>query len=227
MDFAYVLWADILGFSNLMDKLDSVEDRQRLVTDWKNLIQTAKDESGIAGAEAVHTDACLAFAQHNECGLKALIEFAQMLLNEGVQQKIFVRGAIDCGPIHGGKASHIDDTVRRAHEFEGNMQWVGIACTRNVTMHTALWSWDRLVVYPVPCKTGDVRLRPAVVWGVPPAKELIDLIGARYLKDGDHADWTMIHKAQPTAQFGRYIEAGRKESSLWPDSYGAPEHLLM
>ena len=223
-DSAYILWANMPGHSNQWCNLDA-EQRRKLDTDWNDLVLDAQSNSGVQGAKVVNTDACVAHAPHTDNGLKALVKFAKTLLNDGVSKDIIVRGVIDCVPIYNGVACGIDEEIlRNAHRSEGSMQWVGVACTNRVSVPSELWDWESLVCYPVPLKGDSVLLRPVVVWRVPPPEQLIDMIGIG-IPIGGQPDWKELHKAQQTAQFGRYIEA-QKPTDWSPGTYPHPASLL-
>ena len=223
MDMAYVLWADILGFSATIER-QAPSDRHQLIDDWAALVREAKNESSIAGASVVHTDACLAYAENSEGGLKSLVVFAKFLLSWGTRIRLPVRGAIACGRIHGSEPHYIDDVVQQARAFEEETSWIGIACTEQTVVPETLWGWHSLVCYWVPCKKAPARALPVVAWDVPAPTDLLRCVTERSGKGEVKVNWRMINKIQPTAQFGRYLQLSG-EPSRKPDT--APDPLVL
>ena len=71
--------------------------------------------------------------------------------------------------------------------------------SQNYPRLEAFWRWDQLVVYPVPRKTGMILLTPAVVWTIPPCKDLKKYDKQRAVRRGrDSSVGMAIHGTEHT-----------------------------
>ena len=210
----YFLIADLLGFSNLVTNLDTVALDKR-VQQWVSLIEEAKNNSGVTKVQLI-SDTLFASEEDSTEGLSRLIGMGQHLLNAGVPKSLPVRGAITHGDVVWGDLTY-GKAVVEAHELEASLDWIGIACQPELPGVADLWSWDSLVVYPVPKKEGAIQLCPTIVWTVPNAQELSSFLTRDGLVQRNQVmEWPWAVKVQHTIHFGMYLSKAR--TSSWPPS---------
>ena len=202
----YVMVADILGFSKMIENLSNDEQARR-VFDWIKLVETTTLKSGIKEIQLI-SDTLFVREEDSIDGLTRLLRFAQLLLECGVEESFPLRGAIVHGDAAWGKLTY-GKAVIQAHQIERSLDWLGIACAPNLPRVDSMWAWDVVAVYPVPRKEGQTRLLPAVSWKVPATEELVRKVsGTGLMANGDIYGWKEISKVERTIQFGLYLKIG-------------------
>ncbi len=206
----YCLVADLLGFSNLMLNLPPALQAAR-VHEWTNLVETSAQQAGVSQFQLV-SDTVFASAPPTCDGLKGLIAMSQALLSGGVPTALPIRGAIAYGDVTWGNITFgrpIVDAYRLSNE-EG---WVGV-CLHDSCLEQP-WSWDSLIAYPVPLKSGAAVIRPAILWDIPPLGDFTKALISRGLgREGEVLTWEWVNKVQNTVLFGMYARLLRPHRHL-------------
>ena len=207
----YLLVADILGFSQMITNLTDDEQRQR-IREWIDLVQTTKLEVGTKDTQLI-SDTLFVRADDSDDGLKQLLQFAQLLLQKGIERSFPIRGAIVNGNVVWGKLTY-GLAVIQAHKIERSLDWIGIACSPSLPRIDRFWSWDLVVVYPPPENSNKrqwlYQLMPVVAWNVPLAEELTNkAICSGLFKPGERIPSHVIRKIERTVQFGMYLRLGK------------------
>ena len=156
----YFLVVDLLGFSSLVSNLDLNELDQR-IQNWVDLVEQVKKKNDVTDIQSI-SDTVFVKEEDSSEGLERLLRLARALLEHGIQQSFLIRGAITHGDVNWGRLTS-GKPVIEAHKLEKSLDWIGISCAPELPHLESFWSWDRVVLYPVPCKTGLIRLAPAVV----------------------------------------------------------------
>ena len=221
----YFMVVDILGFSQIMTNLNSDEQTRR-VQDWLALVETTGFETGVKWIQLI-SDTLFVRQEDSVDGLARMLRFAQLLLERGLDKNIPLRGAIVHGDAAFGKMTY-GEAVIKAHQIERSLDWVGIACARNLPGLEQFWDWDRVVRYAVPRKTGPMEYVGAVAWKVPDIGELLLMAtGNGLVDDGAPVIWEPIAKLERTIQFGMYLRMG-KSAGMDPQSLPGifPMHVI-
>lgn len=156
-----------------------------------------------------------------------LLEFSCSLLSAGIEHSFPVRGGIAHGTAVWGDTITFGPAVIAAHQIEQESDWIGITCAKECPHVEAFYSWDLLVVYAVPRRTGIVSLSSVVAWPVPtgPILDKHTLLG---VPTGDPIRWESQHtKVLNTMIFGKYLRYGRKRNHAPHEfSYVSPSRFL-
>jgi hypothetical protein len=197
----YCLVADLLGFSNLMLNLPSDLQSVR-VAQWTDLVNTAASNAGISQYQMV-SDTVFAGADPTAEGLKRLIAMCQSLLQHGVPSALPIRASIALGDVSWGTVT-FGKPIVDAFRLSNDQVWIG-ACLHESVTHQQ-YSWDSLIVYPVPLKSGPIQLRPTIAWQIPALEEFMRAVCDQGLtKEGELLSWEWLNKVQNTLLFGMYI----------------------
>ena len=209
----YFLAADLLEFLSIVTNLSGPALDKR-IGDWGNLVQRIRL---VAPAVEIQLLSYTLFVR--EEGLRRLLSFSRMLLEDGISHALPVRGAIRFGPVEWGELTY-GKAVIEAHRLETGQDWIGVACMPKLPHLERLWDWARVVVCPVPMKSGAIRLHPPVAWTVPATDELCKqtLVDALFVA-GDVIPWEWQRKISHTAAFGRYLRHAELAGAT-PESYG-------
>lgn len=221
----YFMVADILGFSQMITNLSDKEQSKR-INDWTALVRDTKKQASVRDIQLI-SDTLFVREEDSLDGLKRLLSFAQLLLNCGIEKSFPLRGAIVHGNTAWGQLTY-GKAVIEAHRIERSLDWVGISCAPRLPRLESLWSWDLVVVYPVPKSIGETQLVPVVSWKVPMADELIAKMSREGLvAEGSNYAWKEISKIERTIQFGIYLRLGR-QYRLDPKQYRGwfPMHFI-
>lgn len=203
----YFMVVDILGFSDIITNLCHREQNRR-IRDWLELVNSIKSEVGVQTTQVI-SDTLFVKEEDSSEGLARLLHFAKLLLERGLEQNFPLRGSIVHGDVAWGNLTY-GDAVIEAHRTERALDWIGVACGPDLPGIEEMWDWDRVVVYPVPKKSGIARLCPAVAWNVPETDELIQgATGQGLAAEGDPIPWETISKLERTIQFGIYLSLGK------------------
>ena len=203
----YFMVVDILGFSEIIKNLNSEEQTGR-IANWIQLVDAAGTDAGVTETQLI-SDTLFVREEDSGSGLARLLKFARLLIERSLEKNFPLRGAIVHGEAAWGKLTY-GDAVIKAHNLERSLEWIGIACEPGLPRVDQMWDWDKVVVYPVPKKQGDVTTMPAVAWNVPEGEELLHLSAAGGLiADGGRVAWTSVSKWERTSQFGIYLKIGR------------------
>jgi hypothetical protein len=224
----YLLVADVLGFTNIVANLSqnatkgqsSLKDR---VDHWIRLVETIRSEVAVKDLRLI-SDTVIAFEDDSRDGLMRLLCFAKLLLEKGISNSFPIRGAITHGDLVWGDLIY-GRPVIDAIKLEKSQDWIGICSVSGLEMP---WSWDLVCCYPVPRKSGEIKLSPAVVWSVPEQHDLERQTGTGGLfKAGDRVPWEHQSKLINTLLFGKYCricqQLHREPKSFW---FRSPAHLF-
>lgn len=196
---------DLLGFRNLILNLSPEKQVQR-VDQWLKL---TKDAAAFAKIERYQliSDTIFAGAEDTAQGLQQLIEFSQFLLQEGTKLALPIRGAITLGDINWDKEITFGKAITNAYELGNNQNWIGVCCEPGLEHYSPLLlSWDKLVIYPVPFKHGEIKLVPAIAWAIPPIADLTKMLtGGGLTKENEKLNWDWATKLQNTILFRIYL----------------------
>ena len=221
----YFMVVDILGFTEIIKNLGHDEQNQR-IQDWLELVKSIKTEVGVQITQVI-SDTLFVKEEDSVEGLARLLHFAKLLLERGLEKNFPLRGSIVHGDVAWGNLTY-GEAVIEGHRIERALDWIGIACGPDLPGIDQMWDWDRVVVYPVPKKSGIVRLYPAVAWKVPETDELLrGSIGQGLIAEGDSIPWETISKLERTIQFRIYLRLG-KLSGWDPQHYKGffPMHII-
>ena len=203
----YFMVVDILGFSEIIKNLDHDEQKQR-IEDWLELVETTRLEVGVGDTQLI-SDTIFVREEDSVVGLGKMLRFAKLLLERGLDKNLPLRGSIVHGDAAWGKLTY-GDAVISGHRIERSLDWVGIACEPNLPGLDQLWDWDRVVVYPVPRKSGLTQLMPAVAWEIPETDALLlQATGHGLTAEGAPILWETVSKLERTIQLGIYLRLGK------------------
>lgn len=196
---------DLLGFGAII-RNSSPTDRVARVESWLKLVEEAATRAAPSNYQLI-SDTVFMSADDSEDGLSSLIVAAQKLLNGGLKKSLPVRGAIVHGEFEWGLRLTFGQAVVDAHRLEQEQDWVGVTCAADLPLADRFWSYDKLVVYPAPLKSGPIRLHPVVTWDVPRAQILArKLSSGGLMKAGDTFPWDLGSKLRNTSEFGVYLQ---------------------
>ena len=221
----YFMVLDLLGFSNLVSNLQPNELHQR-VENWVGLVERLMNDNRVTDIQLI-SDTVFVKEQDSSEGLSRLLGFARALLEHGIQQSCPIRGALTHGEVHWGRLTYGKPVVE-AHSLELSQDWIGISCAARLPRLEGLWSWDRVVVYPVPRKAGPILLAPAVVWNIPASQDLVaKTISNGLYGPGEIIPWEWQSKIHNTLLFSKYLHRGAT-SGADPQrfTYATPTHFL-
>ena len=141
---------------------------------WVDLVRRTSDEVGIKQVQ-LFSDTIFVIEDDSKAGLERLLVFARNLINGGISLSLPIRGAITQGSVAWGDVTY-GKAVVDAHKLEQSSKWIGVTCSPALPRVESFWSWDLVVPYPVPMKSGRVIISAAVVWDIPPAKLLLEKV---------------------------------------------------
>ena len=212
----HLLMADVLGFTRTIKSLPNDSQSSR-VNDWVTLVEETRRKTDIRELQLV-SDTLFVREEDSVAGLKRLLEFSRLLLGEGIKQFFPIRGAIVHGDVRWGDPTY-GRAVVEAFELERSLEWIGISSSLDGPKLESLWSWDLLVRYPVPQKSGEVDFAATVAWDVPKTPELaLNIYSDETFADDDLVEWDVYSKIEQTLQFGMYLRCG-KAMSLDPSKF--------
>ena len=185
--------------------------------EWVDLVQHAGLQARVKETQLI-SDTLFAREEDSADGLGRLLEFAQLLLESGVDKSFPLRGGIVHGDAAWSKLPY-GKAVIEAHAMEQSLDWLGVACAPGLPGLASLWNWDLVTVYPIPRKAAQAMLLPAVSWKVPSANNLVRKVSENGLMvEGDPYWWDVVSKLERTIQFGIYLKLG-KAHGLEPGRY--------
>ena len=215
----YCYVGDLLGFSNIISNLDPSDQSER-VGQWTMLIENNARKHGITDYQMI-SDTVFAGAENSPEGLENIINFAKGMLEEGIIEKLSVRGGISFGEVTWAPKVSFGKAIVNAYNLANNQNWIGTACEPILSSHIdskreELWDLDRIIMYDVPMKTGIVRCIPAISWNLPPTAKshctLADRLFVQTLgkglskKNGENVKWSNKTKIQNTLIFLIYLK---------------------
>ena len=127
----YFMVVDILGFSEIIKNLDGDEQNQRVVS-WLDLVETTRHQVGVKDTQLI-SDTLFVREEDSIEGLAQLLRFAQLLLERGLERNFPLRGAIVHGDAAWGRLTY-GKAVIEAHQMERSLDWIGVACERNLPL---------------------------------------------------------------------------------------------
>ena len=206
---SFILVADILGFSNVVSNLppDNLSERMDA---WVCLVQQTKCDTKIDRVKLV-SDTIFAQVADSEDGMKRLFRFSKLLLERGLENSFFIRGAISHGEASWSNELIFGKAVLDAHRLESSLDWVGIACTE--IDKELPWSWDLACRYPAPQKGREKVLSvPVIVWTPPDSFDILDKWDSRELHDDDTGFfWADFSKLSNTSIFFKYVRDSERK----------------
>jgi len=206
MDRGYLLIADILGFSKIINNSGESAKNDAVET-WLNLVDEAEKKAKLHRKPQLISDTVIASSSDDEIGLRKIVQFSRYLLENGVKRSLLIRGAISYGAYEWGRLTY-GRTVINAHNLESNQDWIGISCDGDLPRADTLWGPDGLVCYPPPLKQGRIGLQPVVVWAVPEPSELQTASSAFPLaKPEEFMEWPWLRRLRNTVHFGRHLKS--------------------
>jgi len=110
----YFFVADILGFGNIVRNSNEVDLVAR-INSWTTIVDSLAHQHGIDNIQLI-SDTVFAYTESSTAGLRKLVEFSRLLLNQGVQQSLPIRGAITHGDFDWGRLTY-GIAVITAHEL--------------------------------------------------------------------------------------------------------------
>lgn len=198
----HIMIVDVLGFSNIIQNLSDADLSSR-INEWVTLTARAAESTSIDRFSML-SDTVFAATDASEKGLVALITMARILLNEGIQLSLPVRGAIAYGSFTWGELTY-GKAVIEAHQLESEQNWIGISCAASVGLISTCWGYDSLICYPIPLKNGQVSLGAVVSWDVPEYERLVSLAARKGLKKPHEAiHWPWANRIDNTTAFSIY-----------------------
>lgn len=204
METGYFFIGDLLGFSRIVENSSDAELSSRL-DGWFDLVQEAVRISGIKRFQLL-SDTVFAASDSSEAGLRQIVALSRHLLESGIAKSLPVRGAISHGTFQWGNVT-FGKAVISSHSLEQAQQWIGISCSPTLPHLDSLWSLSGLVCYPVPLRTGPIRLHPAVAWSVPDSPTLARALSSNGLaRAGEVLTWEWGHRISQTTQFRLYLK---------------------
>ena len=212
----YFLAADLLGFSSIVSNLSGPALDKRIGA-WVNLVQQIRPVAPAVEIQLL-SDTLFVREEGSEEGLQRLLRFSRTLLEDGISHALPVRGAVTFGSVEWGELTY-GKAVIEAHQLETAQDWIGVACAPGLPHLERLWDWERVVLYPVPMKSGPIQLHPAVAWTVPATDELCrQTIVDGLFATGAAIPWEWQRKISHTAAFGRYLQHADLEGAT-PERY--------
>lgn len=206
---AYLLVADVLGFSAIVRNLTHTGLSERLGV-WVDIVKKTSHDVGIKDVQLI-SDTVFAQETCIQRGPERLFQFSRTLLERGMEESFPIRGAITCGEVSWDEKLIYGDAVIEAHDLERSLEWIGIAAAKSLPQ--VPWSWDLACSYPVPKKAGqDVESLPAVVWATPKPKDLLVLCLSGGLSESKPTvKWGQITKLTNALIFSRYVELAKQD----------------
>lgn len=218
MQTGYFFICDVLGFSNIVSNSDEGELAGR-VQAWVDLSSDAAKRAGVDSVQLI-SDTLFASTDSTTEGLRRLVTCAQLLLADGTARSLPIRGAIAHGQFQWGQLTY-GKAVVGAHHLEMSQEWVGVACENELPHLESHWGIRSLVAYPVPLRSGMVRVHPVVAWDVPKFKDLAKgLAGGGLTRKGEILGWEWARKLSNTAQFGQYLRLLERAGKAPQNFYG-------
>jgi hypothetical protein len=209
MDHGYLLIADVLGFSKIVEN-SAGQDLEWHVDSWLELVAEATQKAGLKEEPQLISDTVFACAGPSPGGLQSLVRFARHLLEGGIEDSLLLRGAITFGPYRWGRLTY-GRAVIAAHQLEMRQDWIGISCN-DIPEGEATWGPEGLVCYPPPFKDGAIQLHPVVVWDVPSSRNLQRAsMGDPLIKAGEVLQWPWLRRLRHTNDFGTYLKTLPKD----------------
>ncbi len=208
----YFLIGDILGFGKIMENLDG-QERATRVERWIELVEESSVAAGVERLQLI-SDTVFAAVEPTSEGLGSLVDFSRRLLGNGIQESFPLRGAICRGDFEWGRLIY-GSAVIAAHELEVRQNWIGVACALGMEHTPEHWDYEKLVAYPVPFKSGPMKVGPAVSWEIPPADPLRRLLGHGGLAahPEETIPWEVGEKLNNTIQFRTYVALLREHEA--------------
>ena len=222
---SYLLVADVLGFSKILTNTSDNYLPERMKT-WIDLVKNIQHDTNIKHVQLMSDTVFVHQEDHSKEGVDRLFQFSRILLERGLENSFPIRGAITYGHVSWEQELIYGKAVLDAALLERSLDWIGIACG---PLPTVPWSWDLTCCYPVPKKSGEVLLSPAVVWTIPKADELVRRANSEGLmKAKEVYRWENYSKQINTLAFSKYIHLTKQEG-LSPERFHGkfPSYFLV
>ena len=202
---ALVLFADILGFKNIVKNTDLQVLLDRMAK-WEALLKTKCEELHLDKIKLL-SDSLVVSCSPKKDEFESLIQFSKILLESSVKLFLPVRGGISYGEYDFQMLS-LGKAFVEAYEVQSDQQWIGISCDESlpVELMTDCWDLNHLVCYPPPFKKKKVTVLPVVLWDIPGYEILIgSLTQGGQLKKWEEIGWDLLYKLNNTLEFKQYV----------------------
>lgn len=201
----YCFVGDLAGFQNIVRNL-SLEQQDVRIDQWVKLVESTASKCDLVDFRLI-SDMVIAITQEKPEGIDNLIKFSRILLEEGLQLRLPLRGAISQGDVKMSGQIAYGKALVDAYRLASNQNWLGVSIRNGVTGLKHLWDTKKLMLYSTPLKTGSMRPLPVVVWTIPPTKKLIELtLGEGLSYDGEEIGWDYTNKINNTVIFSLYLK---------------------
>ncbi|PIR39851.1 MAG: hypothetical protein COV35_00075 [Alphaproteobacteria bacterium CG11_big_fil_rev_8_21_14_0_20_39_49] len=208
----YFLVADILGFSDII-KDNNSNNQNPIIEKWVILVNKLTEEHGIKKFQLISDSLLVGIGSENE-DLDNLVSFSRKLLEEGLNNKFPIRGAISYGEYEWGSLTY-GKAVIEAFEFEKQQNWIGISIN---SLPVYKGQYNNLALYPVPKKSGFYGLYYAVIWEVPEFPSLLEK--SNNLEKGKFFQHTQLDKLTNTILYRNYLKLISLENKPLTKFYG-------
>ena len=220
MKNGYLFCGDILGFSSIVESLNSSQVSEQIEL-YTSIINQLKEKYTSINVR-LFSDTVLAFVENDKNDLGKLIEFSRELLNLCIVQSLPIRGAITFGNFTWGEMI-FGKAVIDAHELEKNQNWIGIIVNDNLSNDD--FRKLGLICYPAPMsKDKLIKLYPVISWDVPKFSILSSLLSSNGLGGtpgiGKSYKWDWGEKLSNTIMFGIYLDILKTNSGDPNKFYG-------
>jgi hypothetical protein len=201
----YCFVGDLSGFQNIVRNLP-LDQQDVRIKQWIYLVESTAKKCGVEVFKLI-SDMVIAITPENLDGIGILIKFSQILLEEGLQLKLPLRGAIAQGEVKMSDQIAFGRALVDAYQLATNQNWLGVSISHDVSGFETVCSIEKLIIYPPPLKNGMMRLMPVVSWKIPPSNELIKLtLGAGLTRPNEIIEWDYVNKINNTVIFSLYLK---------------------
>lgn len=205
MKKGYFLIVDILGFSNIVNNLPSIELSVR-IQEWVDLVKELTSKFKIERFQLMSDTLFIGMSDSSTDSLRKLVSFSKDLLEKSLEKAIPLKGAITYGEYAWGDLIY-GKAVISAHDLEVKQNWVGITLDIPVQNIDELFKDYSLICYMSPLKSGPLKLFPVVSWNIPDLGHLSSsLIKSGLAKKGQTLEHTWIEKINNTIIFKLYLK---------------------
>lgn len=205
----YCFVGDLAGFQNIVLYLP-LDQQEVRINQWIDLVKSAAQRCEISQFKLI-SDTIVATTDETPSGLEKLVKFSKILLEEGLDLKLPLRGAISQGEVKWTEQIVFGKAVIDAYRLASNQNWLGVTFNYNFQLPPSMWDIDKVVVYPSPLKKGKVGLLPVVSWEMPPVSALIKMtLGEGLTNPDEFVEWDYFEKMNNTAIFSLYLKSIKK-----------------
>lgn len=221
----YFLSVDILGFSKIIQNIDSKELQNR-IEEWISAVKEECEKHSIDRYQLISDTLFVGKSEKAE-DLKKLVKFSSSLLTKCIEIAIPLRGAISFGQYEWTDELVYGKAVIDAHQYEENQDWIGIACVPD-TLDIPDDLWGEVICYPVPLKKGKLMYGAVVKWKIPGFEKLsLTLTSKGLSKPEESLDHKWMNKIEKTIMFSIYLRILSKFNHVPSKFHGfGPMHAI-